>query len=143
VSGNLRENLTGCIDKVLEVREKLGAQKADVFFITRTWTGRRPGDGTFKDVSKQMKPTPSIKDFSHDIRLQAGGNYKAGDLLLIGISRNQFPDESKLLTTTGVSNITKFIKVGPHFYRTITIKENFVTWDIHVRKTRQDQTERS
>lgn len=143
MSGNLRENLAGCIDKVLEVRENIGAQLADVFFVTRTWTGRRPGDGTFTDVTEQMKPTPCIKDFSHDIRLQAGGNYKAGDLLLTSISRNKFPDESKLLTTTSVGNVVKFIKVGPHFYRTISVKENFVTWDIHVRKTRQDQTERS
>lgn len=143
MSGNLRTNLTKCIDKVLEVKQNIGAIKADVSIITRTWTGRRPGDGTFTDVEKEIKPTPCILDFSHDIRLQSGGNYKAGDLMVTSVSRNKFPVESELLTVTSVESVEKFIKVGPHFYRTISIKENFVTWNIHIRKILRDRTERN
>lgn len=140
---NFRESFTDCVDKILGIREEMGAQLADVFFVTRTWSGERTGDGDFSDTIEQMSPLPEIVDYSHDVRLQQAGTYKQGDLILRSVSRNQYPDEDKLRTDTLERNVEKFLKVGDHFYRTIHIKEKLVTWDIHVRKVAQDETERS
>lgn len=119
----------------------MGAQLADIWFITRTWTGKRIGEGQFTDAITKVFPLPQIKDFSHDIRITAGGAVQQGDLILVGLSRNQYPNMTVLRTDTGIANIEKMIKVGDHFYRVIHIKEKLVTWDIHVRKILQDETE--
>ena len=139
---NLRASLGKCIDSILSVRECIGAQLADVSFVTRTWAGERVGDGTFKDVETAMHPLPQIKDYSHNIRVTEASAIKQGDLLLVGISRNQYPDENMLRTDTGSATVEKFIKVGRHFYRTISVREKLVTWDIQVRKVSQDETEK-
>jgi hypothetical protein len=119
----------------------MGAQLADVFFVTRTWTGTRPGDGNFTDVEEKMNPLPEIRDYSHSLRLLESGSIKQGDLLLVGVSRNKYPEEAKLLTTTDSKNTEKYYRIGKHFYRTIFIKERLVTWDIQVRKVTVDERE--
>jgi hypothetical protein len=141
-SCNIRKGLLDCIDKVLEVRECIGAQLAEVSIVTRTWTGERPGDGTFTDVEVPMSPLPQIKDFSHNVRITDASAVKQGDLILIGISQNAYPDENTLRTDTGIKNVEKMIKVGRHYYRTISVKQKLVTWDIQVRKINQDETEK-
>ena len=141
MSCNLRESLSGCIDKILGIREGMGAQLADVSLITRVWSGERVGDGDFSDSETKMSPMPGIQDFSHNIRVMEGGAVKAGDLILMGISRNKYPEEASLLTSTDDRNIEKFYKVGKHYYRAVHVKENLVTWDVHVRKVLMDETE--
>jgi len=138
----LRKSLEGCIDSILGIRECIGAQLADVFFVTRTWTGERVGDGDFEDEVSQMSPTPQIKDYSHDIRVSEGGAVKQGDLILVGVSRNAYPDEATLRTDVADVRIEKMIKVGKHFYRTINVREKLVTWDMQIRKIKQDETEK-
>jgi len=137
---DIKAGLLDCIDSVLSVRECIGAQLADVSIITRTWTGSRVGEGTYTETVNEVHPAPEIKDYSHDIRVTSAGAVKQGDLLLKGISKNQF-DEATLKTTTSAKNIEKLIKVGNHYYRTIYIKENLVTWDIQVRKVLKDENE--
>jgi hypothetical protein len=139
--GNLRDSLLKASDCILGVREQIGAQVADVYLIERTWAGQRPGDGTFVDVSARLSPTPQIVDYSHDVRLSEAGSYKSGDLILRGISRNVWA-EAQLLTVTDAKNKEKFYKIGSNFYTAIHIKENFLTWDVHVRKLNEDETER-
>ncbi len=141
MSGNLRENLLKCSDKILGIREQIGAQLKDVSIITRTWSGRRPGDGTFSDEVLEVKPTPEIVDLSHDVRITNVGAVKAGDLILRGVSRNSFPDELVLRTDTTDKKVEKVYKVGKHFYHVVNIKENLITWDIQIRKIRFDRTE--
>lgn len=138
---NIRESLLGCVDDILGIRDCIGAALASVTIVTRTWTGKRVGDGTFTDTSTPLSPTPEIKDYSHDLRLQQAGTYKQGDLLLRGISRNQYPTEALFRTDTGLKTVEKFIKVGSNYYRTIFVKENLLTWDIQVRKVAQDETQ--
>lgn len=138
---NIRTSLLGCVDKMLGVREGMGADLAKVDLITRTWSGERPGDGTFTDTVTRMDPLPGIKDFSHDVRVTRGGAVKQGDLILTSISQNAYPDEATLRTDTGVRNVEKFLKVGDHYYRTIHVKKRLVTWDVHVRKVNVDETE--
>lgn len=138
---DIKDSLLDCLDDILSVRECIGANLADVKIITRTWSGARPGDGQFDDVEIPLTPAPQIRDYSHDIRLQQGGSYKQGDLLLRAISKNAFPTEIELRTDTGIKNVQKFIKVGENYYITINVKENLVTWDIQVRKVIQDETQ--
>lgn len=138
---DIKASFGDCIDEILGIRDCIGAALAPVSIVTRTWSGTRPGDGTLTDVTVLLTPTPMIKDYSHDIRLQQGGAYKQGDLILKGVSKNSYPLERTLRTDTGIKNVEKFIKVGSNFYRTINIKENLVTWDIQVRKVAQDETQ--
>lgn len=140
---SIKESLLDCIDDILEIKESIGADIEKISLITRTWTGERPGDGSFSDDEEKMKPLPCIKDVGHDLRLLEGGAVKQGDLILTSVSRNSYPDENTLRTDTGIRNVEKFYKIGEHFYRTIHIKKRLVTWDVHVRKVRQDQTERN
>lgn len=139
--GNLRQSLMGCVDKILGVREDIGAQLADVYLIERSWAGERPGDGSFIDVSVRLSPTPGIVDYSHSVTISESGAYKSGDIILKNISRNQWA-EGQLLTVTDAKNVERFYKVGNHYYTCIHIKENFLTWDVHLRKIVQDETER-
>lgn len=138
---DIKTGLLDCVDEILGIRDCIGAALAPVSFVTRSWSGARVGDGEFSDDETEMKPTPMIKDYSHDIRLQQGGAYKQGDLILKGISKNLYKLESDLRTDTGEKTVEKFIKVGSNYYRTIQVKENLVTWDIQVRKVAQDETQ--
>lgn len=139
--GDIRASLLECVDEILGIRDCIGATLAPVTLVTRTWTGARVGDGEFEDEETLMEPSPEIVDYSHSLRLQDGGTYKQGDLILKNVSRKSYPEESDLRTDTGVKNVEKFIKVGAHYYRTIHIKEKLVTWDIQVRKIAQDETQ--
>lgn len=138
---DIKDCLLDSLDCVLSVREDMGAQLADSFLITRTWSGSRVGDGTFKDTSTPLSPAPEIVDLSHDLRVQMNGTYKSGDLILKSISQKKY-SEDDLRTDTGVKNVEKFIKVGPHFYRTVHVRQRLVTWDLHITKVSQDETER-
>lgn len=141
MSCNLRESLLKCSDKILSVRQDMGAQLADVYLITRTWTGERVGEGDFTDESVKMDPTPSIMDFSHDVRVTEAGAVKAGDLILTGVSLNKYPDEATLRTQTTAKNVQKMYKINSHYYHVVRIVERFLTWDIQLRKIRVDETE--
>lgn len=137
---SIKECLLDAIDCAAGIRDDLGLQLAEVSIITRKWTGSRVGEGKFTDTEIKLKPSPEIVDFSHDIR--AGqGSYKSGDLILKTIPQSRFTEQD-LRTDTGERTVEKFIKVGDHFYRTIHIRKRIVTWDIHVRKISEDETER-
>ena len=138
--GNLRENLKDCIGKILGIREQIGAQLADVYIVDRTWSGSRQGDGNYSDNSVKISPTPQIVDYSHNIRISEAGAIKSGDLILKGISPNY--TEEQLKTQTDSKNTERFYKLGTIYYTCIHIKENLVTWDIHIRKVSEDETER-
>jgi hypothetical protein len=138
----IRESLSDCIDCVLSVRDGIGASLAGVSIIHRRWAGERVGDGTFTDQVTPLKPTPQIRDYSHDVRVSEAGSVKQGDLILVGVSRSAFPDEATLRTDVRSPKEEKMIKVGRHFYRTVHVREKLVTWDLHIRKINQDETEK-
>lgn len=138
---NIVAGLLDCVDDILSIRDCLGANLADCFLVTRTWTGERPGDGTYTDVTTQILPSPQIVDYSHNIRSTESSNVKSGDLILRDISKNKIPDEDTLRTDSNMKNVEKYIKVGKHYYRTIHIKEELLTWEVHVRKILLDESE--
>jgi len=138
---NIRTSLLKCVDKILGVRELIGATIQPVDLITRTWSGERVGDGSFTETTLPIKPDPCIVDVAHDLRLTESGAVKAGDLIIQSISRNKFPDELTLRTDTTSKKVQKIYKVGKHFYHLVHIKEQLVTWELHIRKIRFDETE--
>lgn len=139
---DMKAGLLDCIDAALSVRDCLGVALAEVSIITRVWTGKRVGDGTYTETVQEVRPTPGIRNFSHDIRISEAGAVKQGDLMLIGISKNGIPLESTLKTQTNIKNTEKMILVGKHYYRTISIVEHLLTWDIQVRKITKDENEK-
>lgn len=136
MSSNLRESLKGCLDKSLEIRENLGVQIHDVFFVTRTWSGEDIGDGNERIVRKQMRPSPRIIDYALDVRLTTGSNIRQGDIVLKEISGNLF-SLSDLHTQTNDRQIEKFYEINGEFYEVIHIKEKLITWEVHLRKTNE------
>lgn len=133
---SLREGLKGCVDAALSVRDKIGAKFHDVFIVTRTWTGEDIGDGVSSETEIQVLPTPQIVDYSMDIRLQTGSSIRQGDLILKGISCNKF-ELKDLHTQTEQDQVEKFYKINNEFYDVIRIRERFVTFEVHVRKTNE------
>lgn len=137
---SLKDCLGDALDCITSIRDDIGAGIQPVFIVTRTWSGHRVGDGFFTDEECKIE-TPEIMDLSHDIRVQRGGAYEAGDLILKTINKQKYSEE-QLRTDTGEETVEKFIKVGPHYYRTVHIKEKFLTYDIHITKVALDEVER-
>lgn len=137
----LRDCFLDSLDAITSVRDDIGANIQDSFIVTRTWSGERVGDGTFTDHTIQILPSPYMLDLSHDVRIQRGGSYESGDLILRTINKARYTEED-LRTDTNEETVEKFIKVGDHFYRTKHIKEKFITFEIHISKVAEDETER-
>jgi hypothetical protein len=127
------KSLKGCLDSILCVRDSIGAGLAPVFHVTRTWSGKQVGDGKAKDVETQVLPTPRIKDYSHDLRLLQAGTVKQNDLMLKGISKNQYPEEDMINGKSYDKRIERLYRVGEDLYEVISIVEKHVTWDVQLR----------
>ena len=121
------------IDSILSIRDQLGAVIRPVSFLTRTWSGTEPGSGTATDSVVQLLPTPKIKEFSQDVRLREGGNIRAGDIILMGISRNKYTYQD-LDSVTASKSVEKFFMVGDKIYQIIQVTEKYVTFDVHIRE---------
>jgi hypothetical protein len=133
------QSLLGVVDTMLGVRDDIGAKIHDVFILTRTWTGERPGDGTDSEERVQILPSPQIVDYSQNLRITEGGAIKSGDIILKNLSRNTYPDESFLDCSTDARNIERYYFINDRQYTVIQVKESYLTWDIHLRK-RSDET---
>lgn len=133
--GNLVESIKDCgLDKILGVRDKIGAALKKVKIITREWDGDEPGHGNSKTSELNIFPSPRIVSFDHDVRLQEGGYIQQGDILLKGISKSSFPDQKTLDNISESRNIEKFYDVGGILYQIISIKEKLLTWNVHLRR---------
>ena len=106
MSKGIIDSLLPVADDVLSLRDTLGAVIDKVFFLTRTWSGDEVGAGTPVDTLEQLLPSPCLKRYDWDLRLREGGNVKAGDILLKGISLNKYT-EADLDGTAPAANIEK------------------------------------
>lgn len=138
---NAIESLKTCVDSVLGVRQSIGANLKRVYLVTRQWTGSQIGDGDVREEALEILPSPGIKDYSHSLQLEAGGNFKQGDLIIHQISKSQFPAESDLDGSSADASLEKLYKVGDFYYRVISIVEKHLTWNVQVRRL-ADQTRR-
>jgi len=128
------EDIIDAAHDAFEARDDIGAIKAEVWFVSRSWSGRRIGDGTATETRVQMLPTPNIVDLSHNARVVEGGIIKQGDIIIKSVSKKAYPNESDVncLTTTRTSE--KFIEIGGYLYQVIHVKSQYHCWDIHVRR---------
>jgi hypothetical protein len=132
--GCLLDGLKDCLDDVLGIRDDIGAVLAPTYLVTRTWTGARPGDGTFSDDESQLLPSPYIVDLSHNLNIPDAGTIKHGDILLKNISKQSYPLESDLDGSSDAKNIEKLYRIGEYLYQVIRVKNNYITWDVQVRR---------
>lgn len=130
----LLDDLLLVTNDILGVRDSIGAVIHPVYFVTRTWSGSSPGDGTFTDEKVQMIPSPSIQAISHELNAMAGGVYQQGDLLLKSVSKQSYPSEDVVAGKSPAGNIEKFYEINDKLYLAINVRESYITWEIHIRK---------
>jgi hypothetical protein len=131
---SLIEGLQDCIDSVLGIRDDIGAVLKPVYLVIRTWSGSVPGEGSYSDSEEQVLPSPYVVELNHSLRLMEGGAVKQGDVILKMISKSVYPLESSLDGKSTSRNIEKFYKIGEVYYQVISIKDNYLTWDVQVRR---------
>lgn len=131
---NLIDSLKDCTNSILGIRDKLGAVTRKVSLVTRSWTGRRPGDGEHTEEVCELDPQPGIKEISHDVRVTIGGAVQQGDIILYHVSKQSYPTEDLINCEVEDQNIEKFYRIGNNDYRVIHVKERHLTWDLQVRK---------
>lgn len=133
---NIVEELIGCTDEILGLRDEIGATKSKVHILTRVWSGVEVGDGTPSDTIEQILPTPYIVDLSYNSRLREGGAVKEGDVMLNHISKQSYKDEDFLrLKNLDCKKTEKFYYLDGKLYNVIHVKSDYVYWNVHVRLT--------
>lgn len=121
-------------DKILGIRDKIGAVLKPVSIVSRTWSGIQVGEGEPVDSVVRLLPSPRVVDFTHDLRIQPGGSVQQGDILLKGISKESHPKQSELDGTSDKKNVEKFYLVGERLYQAISVREKYLTWNVQVRE---------
>jgi len=58
------ESLLPSSENILGIRNLIGAEKAQVYMLVRTWGGGEVGTGAWKDTLKEILLTPHVYDFS-------------------------------------------------------------------------------
>lgn len=138
--GDLMDGLKDSLDCILGIREDIGAVLQRVYIIKRKWDGETLGDGKATDTETEIKPSPYIVDLSHRVNLPAGGVIQQGDLIIRQISKVQYPTENDVYPKDRNPTVEYLYKVGSKLYNIVHVKENHLTWDIHVRKLIDDSS---
>jgi len=132
----LIDSLLPGLNNVLGVRDTIGAKVREVYKLTRTWAGRSIGEGDYTDQIVQVLPSPYLVDYSHSIMLQAGGSMRSGDIIIKNISKAAYPSESDVdgRVDQTTLNVEHFYFINNLHYTVIHVKDNYLVWDVHVRK---------
>ena len=128
------DDLRSTVDDVLQIRDEIGVVKAEVSFVTRSWSGETVGDGSASEAKEKVIPTPHVVDLSHNIRLQAAGSIQQGDILLKSISKKRYPDLTDVDGSSESKNIERFYEIGDKLYKVINVVSKYATWAVQVRK---------
>lgn len=129
------DDVLSITNDILGLRDELGAIKHHVYIFTRTWPETK-GIGIPVDTEVQVLPTPFLQDYSQDLRVREGGNIRQGDIILKHISKQAYPTED--LIDCSVSNpktMEKYYKINNRLYEVINVKQDYVYWNVQVRKT--------
>lgn len=127
------DGLKKSINSILGVRDKIGVIH-EVFQVTRRWSGGEIGRGESVESKTRMLPTPGLREYAHDLRLNEAGAIRQGDILLKGISKVNYPTETDLDCSTEEPGEERFWLIDGKEYQTINIKESYVTWDVQIRR---------
>lgn len=133
--------MTGIVDDVLSVtddilglRDELGAVKKPIYIVTRTWSGAKRGEGTYTDSKVQVLPSPYLVDLSHSLRVREGGALKQGDLIIKMISKQKY-SEAQINGSVDAPNLERWYYIGEYLYEVISVTEEYVYFNVQVRKT--------
>lgn len=111
-----------------------------VSMIQRTWTGSSAGRGDATDVETPVSPNPSIVEFKHNLAIKTGGNVKAGDILIKGIVRLNYAEESMVDGSSTAKNIENFYKICDKLYQVVSVRKRIGTWEVLVRRLSAQRT---
>lgn len=120
------------VESALSIRDKAGLVTKKVWVVHRIWSSGEVGHGDYKDILIDVTPTPVIKDMTQDMRIVQGGVYQAGDFRLTSIPKSRYSQHD--LDPKVSENEEILYKVGDDLCQLVSIKENYATWDIHVRR---------
>lgn len=137
--GGVLDSLRVDLDSVLGIRDAVGAVFKPVSLLTRTWSGRRLGEGKATDVVVPMRPSPRVTEYGNDVRIVEGGVVKQGDNLVRGISKLSYPLETDVDCSSKDPLVQKFYLLGDKVYTVINVKEGYLVWDVLLREL-SDQT---
>lgn len=137
---NLIDSLKSSINPILAVRDTLGAQKHDVFIVTRNWGGETVGEGDATDSKSLVLPSPNIVDLSHNLRVKEGGQIRQGDIMLKMISKQTFPDKDQISGENLEDNEEFFYMFDDTLYRVVSTTEDHLWWNVQVRPLNSHET---
>ncbi len=130
------EDLIGCTDEILGLRDEIGAVKSHVHILTRTWSGEEVGDGNPSDTIEQILPTPYVVNLHVNSRVKTGGAVKEGDVMLKHISKQSYPDENTVsLKNDNCKTVEKFYYLDGKLYNMFHVTSDYIYWNVHVRLT--------
>jgi hypothetical protein len=129
------DDVLSITDDILGLRDDLGAIKHHVYIVTRTWPATK-GVGSYVETVEQVLPTPFLQDYSQDLRVREGGNIRQGDIMIKHISKQSYPLEVAVDCSVDDSKkVEKYYKINNRLYEVINVKEEYVYWNVQVRKT--------
>jgi hypothetical protein len=129
------QDILSITDDILGLRDDLGATKHLVYLFTRTWPATK-GVGIPVDAEVQVLPTPFLQDYSQDLRAREGGNVRQGDIIIKHISKQSYPTEDLVdCSVVDAKKVEKYYKINNRLYEVINVKEDYVYWNVQVRKT--------
>lgn len=128
------DDILESIDDVLSIRNDIGAEKKACKLIVRQWSGERVGDGSKTETSTEIYPAPWVVEYKADSKVFQGGVVRFGDIMLKHISKRSFTDESELRAESSSSNKERFYEVGGILYQPVNVLEDYVYWNVHLRR---------
>ena len=122
------------LNKVLSVRESVGADLKKCYFVTREWDGRDVGEGNLIiDNNEEITPTPRVVRVRQKSVWKESGSVKEGDIVLTGISKESYPLEEHINGIAEKQNVDRLYKVGDSFFNVIDFTEKHLTWEVLLR----------
>lgn len=143
------ETILPATRSIYGIRDDIGAEKGFVYMVELLWSSGQIGAGQPIEKITKILPTPQIVDFTQAINLPDSAGVQAGDIILKGISKDAFPDETLIDTQTDNQNLEKFYLIQTRdevnkLYQVISIKEKYVSWQVQIRRlTTEDQVLRT
>ena len=111
VVGNIKANTKD----LYSIRDTLGANKAKVYRLTRTWR-EAVGRGLPVDTQEQVLPSPRIVNLEHRRMVTGHGETTGADLLLRGLLQLDFPTEQMLDNKPESPRQEVFWRIGDRLY---------------------------
>lgn len=130
-ANDLVEDLKSVVSSIYEIRDDIGAKKANIYFYKKEIQDN--GDDII--TWEQVLPSPNIVDLSQNLDLKEGGILGDQELFLKGIPINDF-NATDLETDTDNPNVIKYWVIREsnitRAFTTVSIKRNLLSYTVHI-----------